>query len=220
MKWSEILSPETLAIGDTLELKTKQELEAGKILYPPVNQLFKALSVTTPDKLKICIIGQDPYHGPGQANGLAFSVNPGVALPPSLRNIFQEYCEDLNMAYPKNGDLTPWAENGVLLLNTSLTVYQSQPNSCASWPWEDFTRAVFMKALELPQPIVFILWGRKAQNFLSGVNINAYQNKRSIASAHPSPFSASSGFFKSRPFSRANQLLQTMGAEPVNWKLP
>lgn len=220
MKWSEILSPETLAIGDGLEALTKQELAAGKILYPPVNQIFKALSVTTPDKLKICIIGQDPYHGPGQANGLAFSVGPDVTLPPSLRNIFQEYCSDLGLPYPKNGDLTPWAENGVLLLNTSLTVYARQPNSCANWPWENFTRAVFAKALELPQPIVFILWGRKAQNFLSGINIQSYPNKASIASAHPSPFSANSGFFGSRPFSRANQLLQSMGAEPVNWRLP
>ena len=220
MRWSEILNPETLAIGDELEARTKSELAAGKTLYPPVNEIFKALSVTTPDKLKICIIGQDPYHGPGQANGLAFSVSPNVTPPPSLRNIFTEYCSDLGLPYPANGDLTPWAHQGVLLLNTSLTVYARQPNSCASWPWEDFTRAVFMKALELPQPIVFILWGRKAQNFLSGVNINAYPNKKSIASAHPSPFSASSGFFNSKPFSRANQMLIQMGAQPVDWRLP
>lgn len=220
MKWSEILNQETLEIGDALELKTKQELAAGKTLYPPVDQIFKALAVTTPDKLKVCIIGQDPYHGPGQANGLAFSVNQNITPPPSLRNIFQEYCEDLGLPYPKTGDLTPWAENGVLLLNTSLTVYARQPNSCANWPWENFTRAVFLKAMELPQPIVFILWGRKAQKFLSDVNILSYPNKQQIMSAHPSPYSANAGFFKSRPFSRANRMLIEMGAQPVDWKLP
>ena len=220
MRWSEILGPEALAVGDALELRVRQELAAGQVLYPPVNEMFKALSVTTPDKLKVCVIGQDPYHGPGQANGLAFSVSPSAALPPSLRNIFQEYCSDLGLPYPRNGDLTPWAERGVLLLNTSLSVYKSRPNSCADWPWEDFTRAVFMKALELPQPVVFVLWGRKARDFLSGVNINAYGNKRSISSAHPSPFSANAGFFGSRPFSRTNELLTAMGAEPVDWRLP
>lgn len=220
MKWSEILSPDVLAIVDGLTAYANQERAAGKILYPPADQTFKALAETTPDKLKVCIIGQDPYHGPGQANGLAFSVNPEVTPPPSLKNIFTEYCQDLNLPMPSNGDLTPWAKNGVLLLNTSLTVYARQPNSCANWPWENFTRAVFMKALELPQPIVFILWGRKAQNFLSGVDINAYPNKKAIASAHPSPFSANSGFFNSRPFSRTNSLLQSMGAQPVDWTLP
>lgn len=220
MRWSEILSPETLAIGDALELRAKQEIDAGKELFPPVNQIFRALSITTPDKLKVCIIGQDPYHGPNQANGLAFSVSPGVSPPPSLRNIFFEYCDDTRLDYPANGDLTRWAEHGVLLLNTSLTVYRGQPNSCADWPWEQFTRAVFMKALELPQPVVFILWGRKAQNFLSGVNIQSYPKKAQIASSHPSPFSAHSGFLGSRPFSRANDLLISMGGEPVDWRLP
>ena len=220
MRWSEILNPDTLAVGDALELRAKQENSRGNTMYPPVNQIFKALSVTTPDKLKVCIIGQDPYHGDGQANGLAFSVSPGVTPPPSLRNIFSEYTTDLGLPYPTSGDLTPWAENGVLLLNTSLTVYAHRANSCMDWPWEKFTRAVFLKALKLPQPVVFILWGRKAQNFLSDVNIDAYPNKMSITTSHPSPYSAHSGFFGSRPFSRANQMLVQMGAQPVDWRLP
>lgn len=220
MKWSEILPRKVLLAGDALTERAKAEIAAGRKLYPDYRDMFKALAVTTPDRLKVCVVGQDPYHGAGQANGLAFSVNPGVTPPPSLRNIFQEYCSDLGLPYPSGGDLTPWAERGVLLLNTGLTVYAGKPNSCADWGWENFTRAVFLKALELPQPVVFILWGKKAKDFLAGADIASAPNKAVISSSHPSPYSAGYGFFGSRPFSRANALLAGMGAEPVDWRLP
>lgn len=226
IRWSEILPDHTLALGDQLEARAQHERGLGKTIYPPQDNIFNALSLTTPDKLKVCIVGQDPYHGPGQANGLAFSVNPGVQLPPSLRNIYQELVNDIKCPYPTSGDLTPWTKQGVLLLNTSLTVYEHQANSHADWGWHEFTKSVFQTALTLPQPIVFILWGTKAQQFVADLDITKYPNKRVLVSTHPSPFSANRGsytcppFIGSCPFTNANNLLTAMGSTPIDWRLP
>lgn len=183
-------------------------------------------------------MGQDPYHTPGQANGLAFSIAPGNPLQPSLKNVFNELCEDIKCPYPKNGDLTAWAERGVLLLNTSLTVYEHQPNSHVNWGWRNFTKAVLQSATKLPQPVVFMLWGANAQDLLKDLISCAavYEeggqivrenliHKAYLLSSHPSPFSAGKlcrkapSFKGSRPFSKANQLLTNMGGEPVDWTL-
>lgn len=226
MKWSDILPQETLLLGDKLTQKTLDERAAGQNICPAQENIFKALSITTPDILKVCIVGQDPYHTPGQANGLAFSVSPGAPLQPSLENIFKELMADTGCPHPSSGDLTPWATQGVLLLNTSLTVKEHCPNSHAAWGWQDFTKSVFKTALTLPQPIVFLLWGGNARRFMQDIDFSKYTNKFVLQSSHPSPFSAASGskaapaFFGSRPFSKANHLLQSAGAQPVNWQLP
>ena len=171
------------------------------------------------------IVGQDPYHGPGQANGLAFSVAPGVAVPPSLRNIFRELHEDIGCAVPKSGDLSAWAERGVLLLNTALTVEQGRPASHAKWGWDSFVLDVCRVCLELPQPIVFLLWGGYARAFTAGLQISQHPGKASVCSSHPSPLGAAKGneavsaFLGSRPFSKANAFLASMGSEPVDWDL-
>lgn len=196
------------------------------------------MTLTPPDNLKVCLVGQDPYHTPGQANGLAFSISPGHPLQPSLKNVFNELCEDIGCNYPANGDLTPWAEKGVLLLNTSLTVYEHQPNSHVNWGWKNFTKAVLQAATKLPQPIVFMLWGANAQDLLKDLISCAavYEgegkivkenliHKAYILSSHPSPFSVGKTcrgappFKGSKPFSTANQLLTNMGGEPIDWTL-
>ena len=159
VKWSDILSPAALEKAKQLQARVKKEGANGHIIYPPQDQIFRALTLTQPEAVKVVIIGQDPYHGPGQANGLAFSVSPGVAIPPSLRNIFKELQDDLGCPPPKSGDLTPWAERGVLLLNTSLTVEQGKPASHAAWGWQLFVSDICRACVALPQPIVFLLWG-------------------------------------------------------------
>lgn len=227
MKWSQIMSPEILKLGDTLEAKAQACRDADQTIYPPQNQIFRALSLTTPDTLKICVVGQDPYINPGQANGLAFSVAPGVTPPPSLQNIFKELVADIGCPYPKNGDLTPWAERGIMLLNTSLTVQAGQSNSHAGWGWHEFTKHIFTLATRLPQPVVFILWGGNARAFVADLQISTLwnQKKACIWSSHPSPLGATKGspsvpaFIGSRPFSKANDLLVQLGGEPVDWRL-
>lgn len=223
MKWSEIMPEEIMQIGDNLSLKAMQLRQQGIEVYPPQDQVFRALTLTHPDKTKVCIIGQDPYHTPGAANGLAFSINRGRELQPSLQNIFKELQADIGCTAPTSGDLTPWAEQGVLLLNTSLTVQAHQANSHANWGWQTFTKCVFDLCLTLPQPIVFILWGANARRFTENTDFTKYPNKGCISSSHPSPLSAYSGrtpFFGSRPFSRANIFLIQHGSSPVNWALP
>lgn len=237
MKWSEILPQKVLDISIQLENRAIEERKAGKIIYPPQDQIFKALQLTTPDKVKVCIVGQDPYHTPNQANGLAFSTSPNCQLQPSLVNIFNELHNDLGMRKPSSGDLTKWAENGVLLLNTCLTVYEHKPNSHVNWGWQKFTKAILQAVTKLPQPIVFLLWGASAQNLLkdliscaaiyheNGIVIENLVKKAYILSSHPSPFSygrqckGNPAFKGSKPFSTANILLKDMGGEPVNWEL-
>lgn len=238
MKWSELLSQEILDLSVKLENHALEERQSGKNICPRQDEIFKALQLTTPDTVKVCIVGQDPYHTPGQANGLAFSIAPGNPLQPSLVNIFKELEEDLGIQRPQSGDLTKWAEQGVLLLNTTLTVYEHQSNSHAGWGWNKFTKAVLQAAHSLPQPIVFMLWGANAQDLLNDIitcagvyhdnNKIVTENlikKAFILSSHPSPFSVSRtcrgtpAFKGSRPFSTANQLLVGMGGSPVDWRL-
>lgn len=225
-KWSEILSPAAMAKAKELQQRAKVESKEGAIIYPPNDKIFNALTLTPPDTVKVVIIGQDPYHGAGQANGLAFSVNPGVALPPSLRNIFKELHDDIGCPIPTSGDLTPWAERGVLLLNTSLTVERGKPASHSSWAGQEFVLDVCHACTWLPQPIVFLLWGGHARAFTAGLQIySRTKNKCSICSSHPSPLGATNGnsrvpaFLGSHPFSQANRFLESHGAKPVSWEL-
>lgn len=231
-RWSDIMPPETVQVGNTLYKKAYDEVQAGKILYPPVGKIFAALNLTPPEQTKVIILGQDPYHGQGQANGLAFSVAKDMPLPPSLQNIYKELMDDIGCPRPSCGDLSPWAKQGVLLLNTTLTVWPGQPASCADWGWNIFTQAVCETALQLPQPIVFLLWGSHARNVMANItnklcpNGWAWPNKVVITSSHPSPMGAytasrtAPAFMGSKPFSRANAALTQLGAAPVDWRLP
>ena len=220
MKWSQIMQEPVMQTGDQLYAKAQALRDQGVCVCPPQNEIFRALTLTHPDEVKVCIIGQDPYHTPGAANGLAFSINPGRRIQPSLLNIFKEMCSDLGCQMPSSGDLTPWAKQGVLLLNTSLTVTAGSPNSHKDWGWQIFTRHIFDLCLELPQPIIFILWGSNARHFADGVDWSKYPNKGMITSAHPSPMSADRGFFGSRPFSKTNTFLMRHGSNPIKWELP
>ena len=225
MKWNDILPEEVRRLAVRLAKRAEEERVAGKQIFPPQNCIFQALEATPPDRVKAVIVGQDPYHGPGQANGLAFSVGPGIVPPPSLRNIFKELHADLGHPIPQSGDLSSWAGQGVLLLNTVLTVEQGKPNSHKDWGWQDFTLAVFRACAGLPQPIVFILWGGQARAFTAGLQVSSKPNKACIWSSHPSPLGATKGgpgvsaFVGSRPFSTANGLLRSMGTEEVDWRL-
>ncbi|MBR4555411.1 MAG: uracil-DNA glycosylase [Ruminococcus sp.] len=185
-------------------------------IYPDMYDIFNALKYTDYDDVKAVILGQDPYHGPGQAHGLCFSVRQGVEPPPSLKNIFAELNSDLGLPIPGSGELTGWAKQGVLLLNTSLTVREGRPNSHRGKGWELLTDAVIKKLNDREKPVVFILWGSNAR--AKKQLITAPQHFI-IESAHPSPLSAYHGFFGSRPFSKANGFLQSRGLEPIDWSL-
>lgn len=187
---------------------------AGAAVYPP--QPLRALTLTPFEDVRVVILGQDPYHGPGQAMGLCFSVPAGVVPPPSLRNIFQELHADLGVPVPETGDLTPWAERGVLLLNAVLTVSPGKPASHAGRGWERFTDRVIAELSARRTGVVFLLWGRYAQQ--KGAVVDADRH-HVLQAAHPSPYSAASGFFGCRHFSRANALLEASGAGPVDWRL-
>ncbi|QLI76476.1 uracil-DNA glycosylase [Bacillus pumilus] len=183
-------------------------------VFPKPDDVYRALHLTSYEEVKVVILGQDPYHGPGQAHGLSFSVQPGVKHPPSLRNIFQELKDDLGCPVPNHGSLVSWAEQGVLLLNTVLTVRKGEANSHKGKGWERVTDRVIDVLNERDQPVVFVLWGRHAQNKKERID----QNKHYIIeSPHPSPFSARNGFFGSRPFSKVNAHLNQMGIEEINW---
>lgn len=186
-------------------------------VYPDMYDIFNALHYTALGATRVCILGQDPYHQPGQAHGLSFSVQPDVKAPPSLVNIFKELRDDLGCPMPNNGCLEPWARQGVLLLNTVLTTRHGQPNAHRGRGWEQFTDRVIEVLNERQQPAVFILWGRQAQ--AKEVMIDRRRHLL-IKSPHPSPFSAAKGFFGSRPFSRANEFLTAHGMAPVRWELP
>ncbi|WP_048602052.1 uracil-DNA glycosylase [Rubeoparvulum massiliense] len=189
----------------------------GHIVYPNMYDIFAALHLTSYHDTKVVIIGQDPYHGPGQAHGLSFSVQPGVKAPPSLQNIFKELHDDLDCTMPDHGCLIPWAEQGILLLNTVLTVRQSQANSHHGQGWEIFTDQVIRCLNQRDEPVVFILWGRNAQEKINLINT---EHHYVIQSAHPSPFAAHRGFFGSKPFSKTNAFLRTHGIQEIDWQLP
>ena len=192
-----------------------QEYQTRQI-FPDADDLFNAFHLTPLKDVKVVIFGQDPYHNIGQAHGLCFSVKPGVEIPPSLVNIYKELQEDLGCYVPNNGYLVKWAEQGVLLLNTVLTVRAHQANSHRGIGWEEFTDAAIRILNEQDRPIVFILWGRPAQMKRSMLN----NPKHLILEApHPSPLSAYRGFFGSRPFSKANHFLAQHGIEPIDWQI-
>jgi len=208
-----LLSPKM----DELKAFLVEEKKADKIIYPPNHLIFNALNTTPLDRVKVVILGQDPYHGPNQAHGLSFSVQKGVALPPSLRNIFHELHADVGVERPKHGDLTHWAEQGVLLLNAVLTVEAGQPTSHQKHGWEEFTDHVIDVLNEQREHIVFILWGAYAQR--KGQRIN--QDKHLVLkAAHPSPLAANrGGFFGCKVFSKSNNYLKQHGIEPIDWQL-
>jgi uracil-DNA glycosylase len=184
-------------------------------VYPPEDEVFTALERTPYDRVKVMILGQDPYHGPGQAHGLAFSVRPGVRPPPSLANIFKELKAEMGCPVPKNGSLVPWAEQGVLLLNAVLTVRDGEPNSHKGKGWETFTDAVIRALAARPDPVVFVLWGGYAARKEALIGAPHFIHK----SAHPSPLSAKRDFFGSTPFTIINRELQRAGHAPVEWCL-
>ncbi|HSU14281.1 uracil-DNA glycosylase [Longimicrobium sp.] len=186
-------------------------------VYPPEEEVFAALELTPYERVKVMILGQDPYHGPGQAHGLAFSVRPGVTPPPSLRNLLRELKDDAGCPVPDNGDLIPWARQGVLLLNAVLTVRAGEPNSHKGKGWETFTDAVIRAVNERPEPVVFVLWGGYAGKKEALIDAGRHTV---LKSAHPSPLSAKRGFFGSRPFTRINAALEKAGQAPVDWCLP
>lgn len=187
-----------------------------KTIYPDKYDIFNALHYTAYKDVKVVILGQDPYHGPNQAHGLSFSVKPGVQPPPSLINIYKELKDDLNCYIPNNGYLKKWSDQGVLLLNTALTVVAGQANSHRFIGWEKFTDRVITLLNERKDPIVFILWGKNAQ---SKMNLITNTNHYIIKSVHPSPLSASRGFFGSKPFSKTNNFLESIGKSPIDWQI-
>ena len=187
-----------------------------KTIYPDMYDIFNALHYTEYKDVKVVILGQDPYHGPNQAHGLSFSVKPNIPAPPSLINIYQELNSDLSCYVPNNGYLKKWADQGVMLLNTVLTVRAGQANSHRNMGWEHFTDKIISLLNDREEPIVFILWGRNAQS-----KMNIIKNLRHyiIKSTHPSPLSAHRGFLGSKPFSKANKFLTSIGKEPIDWQI-
>ncbi len=186
-------------------------------VYPSKENLFSALKLTPYHQVKAVILGQDPYHGAGQAHGLSFSVMPGVRIPPSLLNIYKELHADLGLPIPKHGYLVHWAEQGVLLLNNVLTVREGQPNSHQGLGWQKFTDAVIRALNERSEPMVFMLWGSHAQK--KGAFINRDKHLV-LESTHPSPLAAHRSFLGSRPFSKANDFLTSKGIQPIDWTIP
>ena len=214
--WEQALRPE---FGKPYyrELYSKvSEAYRTQTVYPPASEIFTAFHLTPLDQVKAVILGQDPYHEPGQAEGLAFSVPEGIEIPPSLVNIFQELHDDVGCPIPKSGDLRPWAERGVLLLNSVLTVRAHQAFSHAGFGWQEFTDAAIRAVDTVDHPVVFILWGRSAADKAALIT---NPKRLVIRSPHPSPLSAYRGFFGSRPFSKANAWLTAQGEEPIDWSL-
>lgn len=215
--WSDVLKEEKAKPYFQAILQfVKEQRTAGKSIYPPEPDVFNAFKLTPFDKVKVVIIGQDPYHGPNQAHGLAFSVQPGIIKPPSVRNIFRELHDDIGFKIPKDGYLEPWAKQGVMMLNTTLTVERGKPLSHAKIGWEQFTDRVIQILNDQKKGIIFLLWGAHAQR--KGQSINPNQH-HILTAAHPSPFSAERGFFGCRHFSKTNKLLRDMGKEEIDWQL-
>ena len=198
-----------------LSIFLNSEVKEGKEIYPKGNEMFLSLNLTPYDEVKVVIIGQDPYHGPGQAHGLSFSVPEGVKIPPSLHNIFLELKEDLNISIPQNGFLLNWAQQGVLLLNSILSVERGKPGSHSLKGWEKFTDKI-IALLNNKEHIVFMLWGNYAAQ--KGREIDASKHLV-LKSAHPSPLSSHKGFFGNKHFSKCNKFLDTKGIEPIDWQI-
>ena len=200
-----------------IELSSKvKNSYKNKIIYPKPHLMFNAFNSTHLNEVKVVIIGQDPYHGQGQANGLSFSVNEGIPIPPSLLNIFKELESDLSIPLPNSGNLQSWANQGVLLLNTILTVEKDNANSHKDLGWEIFTKKAIEIVSSQLENIVFILWGKQAQSIEDVIDTSKHYI---IASVHPSPLSAHRGFFGSRPFSKTNKFLKSKNINPIDWKL-
>jgi uracil-DNA glycosylase len=215
--WKMVLEEEfSKPYFEQIVLHLKTERAAGKTIYPPGGLIFNAFEHTTFNKLKVVILGQDPYHGPSQAHGLSFSVQDGVAIPPSLGNIYKELRNDIGMPIPKSGNLSAWAEQGVLLLNAVLSVRANEPASHAKIGWMNFTDAVIKKISEQKKGIVFLLWGKFAQEKAILIDANKHHI---LKAAHPSPFSADKGFFGCKHFSKTNSILVQQGIDPINWQL-
>ncbi|WP_427983289.1 uracil-DNA glycosylase [Agarivorans sp.] len=200
-----------------LQGRIAAERAAGKHIFPPQPQVFAAFEACPLAQVKVVILGQDPYHGEGQAHGLSFSVAKGIKIPPSLRNIYKELASDIDgFIIPDHGDLSAWAEQGVLLLNSVLTVEQAKAHSHAKWGWENFTDAVIRAISQHCEGVVFLLWGAHAQK--KGQLVESKKHHL-LSSVHPSPLSAHRGFFGCRHFSKTNQLLQAQGKSAINWQL-
>ncbi len=206
-----LVDPE--ALGAVLDF-VRDERARGEV-YPAADDVFAALELCPFAEVRVVILGQDPYHGPGQAHGLAFSVRSGVPLPPSLRNLFKEREDDLGLAPPEHGELTAWARQGVLLLNTVLTVRRGEANAHRGRGWERFTDAVIDAVAGASRPVVFVLWGAAAQKKAQRIDAGRH---RIVRAPHPSPLSAYRGFFGSRPFSTVNAALDELGHPPVDWQ--
>ncbi len=216
--WKALLAPEfSKSYMSDLRAFLQAQRTAGKRIFPKGSDYFRALDLTPPEKVRVVILGQDPYHGEGQAHGLSFSVKPGVRIPPSLVNIYKELQGDLGIPPARHGFLEHWAKQGVLLLNSVLTVEMGMAAAHQGKGWEKFTDAVIRAVNELPQPVVFILWGSYAQKKAAFVDTSKHLV---IKSVHPSPLSAHNGFFGTKPFSRANEFLASKGYAPIDWKLP
>ena len=218
--WRAVLAPVLAApaarrLGEFLSAEEAQ----GKAIYPPRGARLTALALTPLDKVKVVILGQDPYHGPGQAHGLAFSVQPGVRVPPSLVNIYKELAADLGLPIPGHGNLTHWAEQGVLLLNAVLTVEDGQPASHQGKGWEAITDAVVAAVAAKDEPCVFLLWGSHAQKKALAVADLKHSRHLVLSAPHPSPLSAHRGFLGSRPFSQTNAFLAVKGRGPIDWQV-
>lgn len=215
--WKNALLPEFAApYMSSLRKFLGQETAQGKVIYPKGPDVFSALNLTPLAEVKVVILGQDPYHGHGQAHGLSFSVKEGVRLPPSLRNIFKELGEDVGVEAPKCGDLTHWAGQGVLLLNSVLTVEDGKAASHRNKGWELFTDKIIQLLSERNDPIIFILWGAFAQSKIPMIRVPPHFILKSV---HPSPLSAYNGFFGSKPFSKTNEILKALGKKEIDWQL-
>ena len=215
--WRSIIGTETQQpYYQALQDFVAQE-RAAHTVFPPAEDVFNALKYTAYEEVKVLLLGQDPYHDDGQAHGLAFSVQPGIKPPPSLVNIFKELKSDVGCGIPNNGYLVPWAEQGVLLLNAVLTVRAHQPNSHKNQGWEKFTDAVIRAVGKKSDPVVFLLWGAYAQKKIDLIDT---QRHIILKAPHPSPLSAKSGFFGSRPFSQANAALRQAGRGEIDWQIP
>ena len=214
--WKELLQSEfEQPYFEELTRFVREAYRKGTV-YPPAKLIFQAFDHCPFDRVKVVIVGQDPYHQPGQAHGLCFSVNDGVALPPSLQNIYKELHDDLGCDIPNNGYLKKWADQGVLLLNTVLTVRAHQANSHQGHGWEKFTDAIIEAVNEQDRPIVYMLWGRPAQ---SKIPMLTNPKHLILTAPHPSPLSAYRGFFGCKHFSKANEFLKEHGVEPVDWQI-